>query len=494
MQAVKPTKESFMTAFSTVGIIGGGVAGLAAGGLLARAGIQVKLFEANGKIGGCCATTTIDGYTFNDGALYLALPTLLDHVFARVGLDRPSALPLRKISAPQTTVLPNGDVVAFGDGLRVCVAKRTGTVDEAVLKQELGAMMQRWEPALRLLTEDILAHPLSFRRILARGWRHLSKFRGTVADELRRLFSDDSVRAAMAGVLLYTGLPPERQPAIGVLGLVTLFSDGFHLPEGGMGSVPAALSQALLAHGGEIHTNASVDRIVVRDGRVRGLEIRGQGLVDVDAVISTVSGMLTFGALLADADSPRRLRRMASAVKLSHSAFSVQLGLRNRIDAPSHSHCFLPPMERQGEVFTPCDDGVKWLVYDAPTVTLPELAPAGGSVIELYPPVRRDLPVDAWIDERKEAVLARAVEALGRVHPLDIAVKRLVSPKEFRDNLNLYRGAVYGLSPEVAPWNHFPHRTPIRGLYQSGQTTYPGYSVARSAMAGILTAEALMAD
>ena len=492
--AGQPTKQNFMTAFSTVGIIGGGVAGLAAGGLLARAGSQVKLFEANDKIGGCCATTTIAGYTFNDGALYLALPTLLDHVFARVGLDRPSALPLRKISAPQTTVLPNGDVVTFGDGLRVTVEKRTGTVNETVLKQELGAMMQRWEPALRLLTEDILTHPLSLRRILARGWRHLPKFRGTVADELRRLFSDDSVRAAMAGVLLYTGLPPERQPAIGVLGLVTLSSDGFHLPEGGMGSVPAALSRALLAHGGEIHTDARVDRIVVRDGRVRGLEIRGQGLVEVDAVISTVSGMLTFGALLDDADSPRRLQRMARAANLSHSAFSVQLGLRNRIDAPSHSHCFLPPMERQGEVFTPCDDGVKWLVYDAPTVTLPELAPAGGSVIEMYPPVRRDLPVDAWSEERKEAVLARAVEALGRVHTLDIAVKRLVSPKDFRNNLNLYRGAVYGLSPEVAPWNHFPHRTPLRGLYQSGQTTYPGYSVARSAMAGILAAEALLAD
>lgn len=48
--------------------------GLAAGGLLGRAGIKVKLFEANEKIGGCCSTTTVGGYTFNHGALYLALP------------------------------------------------------------------------------------------------------------------------------------------------------------------------------------------------------------------------------------------------------------------------------------------------------------------------------------------------------------------------------------------------------------------------------------
>lgn len=483
-----------MTSIQSVGIIGGGVAGLAAGGLLARRGVKVHLFEANGKIGGCCATTNVGGYTFNDGALYLALPTMLDRVFAQVGLDRPALLPLRKITAPQTTVLPNGDKVTFGDGLRVTVEKRQGTVNEAVLRQELNAMMRRWAPVLHLLTEDILVHPLSFTRIFTKGWRHLPKFGGTVADELKRLFSDDSVRAAMSGVLLYTGLPPEKQPAISVLGLVTLFNDGFHLPEGGMGKVPEALSRAMLAHGGGIHLATRVKKIVIRDGRVRGLEVDGRGLVEVDAVISAVSGMLTFGALLDDADAPRQLKRMAQEAPLSHSAFSVQLGLRNRIDAPSHSHCFLPPMAQQGDVFTPCDDGVKWLVYDAPTVTLPELAPAGGSVIEMYPPVRRDLPVEAWSDQRKQAILARAVEALGRVHPLDIAVQRVVSPKEFSNDLNLYRGAVYGLSPEVAPWKHFPQRTPIRGLYQAGQTTYPGYSVARAATSGILAAEALLAD
>lgn len=483
-----------MASIKTVGIIGGGVAGLAAGGLLARRGIKVKLFEANGKIGGCCSTTTVGGYTFNDGALYLALPNMLDRVFAEVGLDRPAVLPLRRITAPQTAVLPNGDKVTFGDGLRVTVEKKNGTVNEATLKKELDAMMKRWEPALRLLTEDIMVHPLSFSRILTRGWRQLPKFSGTVADELRRLFSDDSVRAAMSGVLLYTGLPPEKQLAISVLGLVTLFSDGFHLPQGGMGKVPEALSRAMLSHGGEIHLGTRVDRIVVRDGRARGLEIRGQGLVEVDAVISTVSGMLTFGSLLDEADSPRRLKRMAKEAKLSHSAFSVQLGLRNKIDAPSHSHCFLPLMEQQSDVFTPCDEGVRWLVYDAPTVTLPELAPAGGSVIEMYPPVRRDLPIEDWSEEKKEAVLEKAVAALSRVHTLDIAVRRMVSPKDFRNDLNLYRGAVYGLSPQVAPWHHFQHRTPIHGLYQTGQTTYPGYSVGRAATSGILTAEALMAE
>ena len=37
-------------------------------------GLRVKLFEANDKTGGCCANKRLQGYTFNDGALYVAIP------------------------------------------------------------------------------------------------------------------------------------------------------------------------------------------------------------------------------------------------------------------------------------------------------------------------------------------------------------------------------------------------------------------------------------
>ena len=90
------------------------MSGLSAGGLLSRRGVSVKVFEANDKLGGCCANTTIGGYTFNDGAGYLCLPGILDHVFEKLNLDRRSILPLRKVTSYKTT-LPDGTVVFMGD-------------------------------------------------------------------------------------------------------------------------------------------------------------------------------------------------------------------------------------------------------------------------------------------------------------------------------------------------------------------------------------------
>ena len=481
-----------MRKINTVAIIGGGVSGLSAGGLLARKGMKVKLFEANEKLGGCSANTETNGFTFHDGALYLAFPGILDDVFEKLGLDRSSLLPLRKITANQTTTLPDGSVVTFGDGLDVTINGRNGEARQVQLQRELKDMLKKWEPVYHLFTDDILLHPFSPSRLIAKGWRHLPKLRGSVADEMNRLFSDEAVRAAMSGVLLFAGAPPQKMPIQSILGLVAMLVEGFYLPEGGMGKIPEALSQSMRNNGGETFLNSKIEKIIVKNGRVHGVEIDGQGLVEVDAVISTVSGMATWGLLSNHENAPNYMKRKVQGAPLSHKAFSVQLGLSNRVDAPSHSYSILPMMDEQYKIFSPNDDEMKWLIYRVPTFTMPELAPEGEGIIEMFPTIDQDISADDWDEQRKERIVESAIKALSRIHKLDIAVTRVTSPKDFQDRMRLYKGAIYGLSPNAGLSAQFPHVTQIHRLYQAGQTTYPGYGVSSAAMSGILAAERLM--
>jgi len=55
----------------TVGIIGSGMAGLAAGSLLATNGFKVKVFEQNYLPGGCSSSYWRKGFTFETGATTL---------------------------------------------------------------------------------------------------------------------------------------------------------------------------------------------------------------------------------------------------------------------------------------------------------------------------------------------------------------------------------------------------------------------------------------
>ncbi|MBI5878300.1 MAG: FAD-dependent oxidoreductase [Chloroflexi bacterium] len=481
-----------MSKVNTVAIIGAGVAGLTAGGLLSRNGLKVKLFEANGKLGGSCANTNVGGYTFHDGAMYLAFSGVLDHVFEQLGLDRPALLPLRKITANQQTTLPDGTVVTIGDGRDVTVSGRSGGARTAQLQKELDWMLKKWEPVFHLFADDIMLHPLSLSRLMARGWRQLPKLRGTVASEISRLFSDEAVRAAMSGALLYAGTPPQKAPVQAILGLVAMLTEGFYLPEGGMGRIPEALSHALKNNGGEIFLNSKVSNILVKNGRVHGVEVEGQGLVEADAVVSTVSGMLTFGSLLNHADVPDRMRRKVQTAPLSHKALVIQFGLANPVDVRSHSNAILPMLDEQYKVFLPNEMDVPWPIYSVPTVTMPELAPSGGSIIEMFPPIKQNMPAEDWDDQRKERVAELAMQALSRMHDINVVVRRVLSPKDFQDTLHLYKGAIYGLSPNAALSAQFPHDSSIRGLVQAGQTTYPGFGVSSAAMSGVLAAETLM--
>lgn len=477
----------------TVAIVGAGMSGLAAARRLGAAGVAVRLFEANSKVGGCCSTSRLGGYTFNEGAVYLAMPRMLDRLFGTLGLERERLLPLRRIRALQSASLPDGTCVDIREGPEIAIAPPRSAGADALLQAELRDFRARWEPTLRFFTEEVMVQPLSPRRLI-RGWRHLAKLRGTAASSLIDSFSSEAVRAAFGGALLYAGVAPDEQPAAALLGLVAMLQDGVFLPEGGMGRIPDVLCDAVRSQGGNVHLNSVVRRILVKDRRAYAIEVQNEGVIEFDAVISSVSAMHTYGSLLLPDDVPARVMRRVRRAPLSHRGFVLQLGLANRVDARSHICGKIPWLGDQAQVFQRRGGDAPWLTYVVPTLTLPELAPPGCSIVEAFPAIPQDLAPGDWSEARKEEVSTRVVEHLRRDHDLDIVVRRALNPREFEGEARLYAGALYGLSPNAGPTALFPHRTPIRRLYQAGQTTWPGFGVAGAGWSGVLAADALLRD
>jgi len=475
----------------TVAVIGAGVAGLSAASYLARQGCAVKVFEAASTAGGSCADTNVAGYVFNQGAQYLILPAMLDHVFAKLGSDRARALPLRRVSTPQTVFLADGTAITLGENLRV--ASSNARIDTSLAQEELKRMVDRWQPLLRvLLDDDVLRGPLSYRTLLEKSWMHLPKFVRTLEAELHALFSDPLFRTSMAGLLLFAGAHPRQLPAPSIIALVSMLADGMALPEGGMGRIPEALQETLRQNGGELFLNSEVKRIVLRNGRVSAVEVEGHGNTEIQSVISTASAFITYGTLLPVDQQPKRLRRRVQRAPLSVKAFCLQLGLSNVIDTGSHLNYVIPSMEHLGQYFAPRSSRFAYGYYSVPTVVMPELAPQGGSIVELYSAIRSDEPASDWDEGRSRNVADSATRWLAHRHELRIVATRIRSPRDFQQQLRLHQGAVYGLSPTAGAFGLFPHRSQIPGLFLAGQTTYPGFGIPTSALSGIYSANALL--
>lgn len=473
-------------------IIGAGLAGLSAGCLLSGRGIDVAVLEASSKPGGCCATTECAGYTFNDGAVYVAAPQLLDAAFARLSLDRSHLVPLRRIVPVFSVTLPDGTTITMHEALDLRVEGRG--VDATRLQAELRHMVHKWKPAFDVAIGQLATQPFSAWRALVHGWKHLHKFRGSVGAELRRLVSDPRIRAALSGTMLHTGLAPDRMPAASMLGLITVLTDGLFVPAGGMGSIPGALAAALHARGGRLRLSCPVSRVVLQNGRAAAVETSAGEYIEAAAVISTVSPMSTFTALVERSQVPASMSRRMRRTRLSHRAVSLQFGLRNRLQPRALVNMVLPMLEHQDHAVAQDASAPAWPVYSVPTMTLPELAPDGGSVVEMFVPVGEEAAMESWQAANRQELAASAIRALRRFHDMDVAVSRVRTPGDFRDEMRLYAGALYGLSPAVPPHQQFPHKSGIRDLFLAGQCTYPGYGVAPAMLSGIFAAQALIAS
>lgn len=476
-------------------VIGAGLSGLAAALSLARRGHPVLVLEAQAAIGGCCSTSLSGEYTFNNGAVYVAVPSLLRASFQRLGLRLDDELRLTPIARPHATHLENGTTVhlstaedSYVEG--VSPRERTDRLRDGLVK-----LRNDWGPIYRTLINEVLPEAPSILRTIGKLWRHLPRMTGHADRLIASYFPDDDLKSAVASTLLYTGLPPDRLPSSQIVGLLALLEEGFYLPDTGMGSISAALERKLRHLSVPVRLRAQVQQIVVEHGQVSSVLLADGERIPCRHVVATCAGTQVLKGLLHPDIVPPRLAAKSKAAPLSHRAISIQIGFSGEPNSDAFIVNHVPAMDQQGAMHALQPGVPQWLAYTQPTQVLPNLAPKGRHIIELYAPATGIQSVTEWDKEMTSKVVDQYLEALRRRVPgISIESTRVLDPEDFALKRHLYEGALYGFAPGVAPHTFLPHRTRIPGLYLAGQTTFPGYGVPSAILSGIHGADALWDD
>jgi phytoene dehydrogenase-like protein len=274
---------------------------------------------------------------------------------------------------------------------------------------------------------------------------------------------------------------------------------------GGMGAVSEAIASAARAHGATIRTDAAVEKIVVREGRARGVVLASGEEIEGGVVASNLDPRVTFLRLLDERELPadfvismRRFRTEGTSCKIN-LALS---GLPQFTAMPGGANGAAGPQHRATMHICPSIDYIERAWDDAkygrpserpmlemtiPTMYDPTLAPAGKHIMGIflqYAPYT--LRGTTW-DEAREPFYNRVLEVMEEYVPNIRSIiidKQVLTPLDLERRYGITGGNIFHgemaldqmfVMRPVAGYARY--RTPVKGLYLCGSGAHPGGGV-----------------
>ena len=286
---------------------------------------------------------------------------------------------------------------------------------------------------------------------------------------------------------------------IGDIGDGQMPSWGF--PAGGMGAVTSALRCAAESFGATVRTDAPVDRIEVRNGRVSGVVLRSGEEVRADVVIATTHPKITFLEQIDRAELPdefvsdiERWRSRSGVVKVNLALDRLpEFRAKPGYDAEVHGGTIVLA-DSLDEIETAFQDAVAGRPAAAPfaDICIPSvfdrtLAPEGKHVMSMFtqwvPHQYAAKPMTSELDAYADRVIAR-VEAVAPGFTSSILHRQVIGPYDMEHEYGLLGGNIFHGELSADQMFHLrpapgyaDFRTPIADLYQAGSATHGGGGV-----------------
>lgn len=478
----------------TIAIVGAGMGGLALAARLAHRGHRVVVFEKTGVVGGRNRPLRVGGSEFDAGPTLLMMLDPFFALFRDLGerledhLDLVLCDPSYRVFWAEGSRLDSTPNVA----LMVRRLERLAGPDDALaypaLLGRLAALYRDAVPNFVRVDYRSLADFASARK-LALVAKH--RMLANLGRQVERAVRDERLRMLLSFQTMYLGLSPFDAPW--VYGVLTYMEcgEGIWYPRGGMVRLAEAIAGLARARGAEIRLNAEVraitgSRVHLADGEA----------LEADEIVVNADLPYAERELLGEPVTTAKRRR-----RYSCSALMFYIDYAGRLPELLHHNVFFGSDFRGNldDIFhrrrIP-DDPAFYACVSARTD--PARAPEGSDNLMLLVPCPN--LEEGWTETAecrlREAVFARLRREVGFA-PERIRGLRVVGPGDWRTELNLDRGAAFGLSHDF--WQSAFFRPGLRSRSNPrvsfvGASTQPGNGLPMVLISAELVERRLLAE
>lgn len=246
-------------------VVGSGPNGLAAAVILARAGLEVEVYEAGDTVGGGCRTGAVTLPGFHHDLCAGAHPMAVASPFFRAFDLKAHGVELLTPEVSYAHPLDGGraglawlDLEHTADGLGR---------DGKSWRRLFGPLVRKWEDLVGLIMSDLRHPPIDPEMLLRLDpgieLRLLRRMLEQSTALWNTRFREDVAPALLTGVAAHAIRPPRSIAGAGVSLLLGTLAHvgGWPVPRGGSQAIVDALAEDLKTHGGRIFTDHRIDSL-----------------------------------------------------------------------------------------------------------------------------------------------------------------------------------------------------------------------------------------
>ncbi len=470
-------------------VIGSGFSALSAACYLAQQGNKVTVYEKNATIGGRARQLVKDGFTFDMGPSWYWMPDIFDKFFADFGKKTSDYYVLDKLD-PAYKIFFKDDALTIGDTMdKICAEfERIEPQSSKNLKKFIRDAQENYDIAINKV---VLRPGISpFELVTKETILKVDQFFKTVSSEVRKMFKNPKLVAALEFPVLFLGAKADRTPLFYNFMNYADFGLGTWHPKGGMFEIIKAMGNLALELGVVLKTGHPVTKIIVDNGKATGIIANGQE-ISADIVLSGAD--YHHSETLLNKEHRQYPENYWSRKTFAPSSLLFYVGFDKKLKHVEHHNLFFDTDFEQHakEIY----DDPKWpndpLFYaNFPSVTDQGMGPAGcetGFFLVPIAPGLEDTP--AMRQHYFELIMARFGERTGEQVNGHIIFKESFCVNDFITEYNSYKGNAYGMANTLSQTAFLRPKLKsgkVKSLYFTGQLTVPGPGVPPALISGKL--------
>ena len=477
----------------SVQIIGSGFSSLSAACYLAKFGYKVSIFEKNNNVGGRARQLKKKGYTFDIGPSWYWMPDVFDRFFSDFEKKTSDYYKIDKLD-PAYRIFFEDEIMTIGDSMeKICdeferIEKGSGT--------KLKTFIAKAQDNYRIAVNKILynAPGISAKELVTKDTiTRVDQFFKTISQQVRKNFKNAKLISALEFPSLFLGAKPNKTPSFFSFMNFADFGLGTWHPRGGMYEIIKGMEALAIELGVKIHTNHTVDKIVVENATVMGVETKG-ALIKSDIVLSGAD--YHHSETLLDIKYRQYSEAYWDKKIFAPSSLLFYIGIDKKIKNAEHHNLFFDAnFETHAEEIY---DNPKWpsrpLFYvNIPSKTDPSMAPEGCDALFILIPIAPGIKDTSNLrNHYLENIIKRFEEKTEQSIQNNIIFKESFCVEDFKSEYNSYKGNAYGMAMTLFQTAFLRPKlksSKVKNLYFTGQLTVPGPGVPPSLISGKLTAQ-----